>query len=165
MNVTLTRTQYKTLLRHADGALELTFSRDVSPATRTQVTICAPYLAWQQINDRLVAAYVTPTVGTKRSAQKQVMRMLHRIATAQNRVLRHPAFKGLAMLGTHGGWFPAWIDAHGWASPMPNSGRFVVLGPRLVDGGRATPYTVWVEDGIVPADHWLAQEETHTALL
>lgn len=165
MNVTLTRTQYRTLLRHADGALRFAFTFDVTPATHTQVTICAPYVAWQQINDRLVAAYLTPSVGAKRSVQKQVMRMLHRVATSQNRVLRHPALKGLAMLGTHGGWFPVWIADDGRRSPMPNGGRFVVLGPRLVDSDRATPYTVWVEDGIVPADHWLAQEETHTALL
>lgn len=165
MNVTLTRTQYATLLKHCDGALRAAFMTEVHEATKSQVTVCAPYLAWQTISDRLVSEHLTRSVGSKRSVQKQVMRMLHRIATAQNRIVRHPAVKGLAMLGAQGGWFPVWIDANGYRSPMPNGGRFTVLGPRLHDTGRAACYTVWVEDGWWPADHWLAQEETHTALL
>ena len=165
MNVTLTQTQYRTLLRHTDGALYNAFTFDTAAATKTQVEIRAPYIAWQIINDRLVQEYSSRSVGSNRPVQKQIMRMLHRIATSQNRVMRHPALKGLAMLGTHGGWFPVWIDAQGWRSPVPTDGVFTVLGPRLVDSGRAPCYTVWTEDGSVPTDDWLAQEQTHTALL
>lgn len=91
--------------------------------------------------------------------------MMRRIATAQNIVLRHPAMKGLAMLGTHAGWFPVWVDGFGNRTPIPNGGKFVVLGARTVEGQRKMPITVWVEGGIAPLDHWLAQEESHTALL
>lgn len=166
MNVHLTTTHYNTLLRITAGTrLAEVFTRDVSPSTKTGLSVVAPYIAWERAQAMLLDTFWTHRPRGSEQPPHHVRVMMRRIATAQNTVLRHPAIKGLAMLGINAGWFPAWVDDEGRRSPMPNGGRFVLLGARIIEGQRKTAFTVWVEDGIAPVDHWLAQEEIHTALL
>lgn len=166
MNVHLTVTHHRTLLTVCSGTpLVAAFTRDVKPLTKTGLSVVAPYVAWERAMVMLNDQFWTHRPRTADPVPHHVRVMMRRIATAQNAVIRHPALKGLAMLGVHTGWFPVWIDENGYRSPLPGAGRFTVLGARVVEGQRKTAFTVWVEDGWWPADHWLAQQETHTALL
>lgn len=166
MNVSLTETHYRTLLRVTAGTpLQQVFTREVITTSKTGLSVVAPYIAWEHAQSMLTSMYWTHRPKPAAQPPHHVRVMMRRIATAQNAHLRHPAMKGLAMLGVHIGWFPVWIDSEGRRSPMPNGGRFAVIGSRVVEGQRKSPFTVWVEDGAFPADNWLAQEQTHTALL
>lgn len=166
MNVHLTVTHHRTLLRVTAGTtLADVFTRDVRPSTKTGISVAAPYVAWELAVRQLMEVFWTHRPPDVNHVPKHVRIMLRRIAAAQNAFIRHPALKGVAMLGVHSGWFPVWIDDEGRRSPTPTDGRFALLGARTIEGQRKTAFTVWVEGGAVQADHWLAQEQTHTALL
>ena len=166
MNVGLTHTHYRTLLNITAGSpLYKVFQRDVTPTTTTGITVVAPYIAWERTMNLLNERYWTNRPRHERDVPHHVRVMMRRIATAQNAIVRHPALSNVAMLGTHVGWFPVWTDVQGIRSPMPGHGTFSVIGAQTVEGQRKTALTVWTEHGWWPTEHWLAQEETHTALL
>lgn len=151
-----------------DGPLRAAMTRDRIPVGQGNNTdITAPFIGWQIVKQRLIDTHLSPTLGRQAHTPDSAMRTLKRISAAQNTMMRHPAMKGIAMLGVQAGWFPVWVeDGIEGFSPVPTpNGRFVVIGPIWRQADRAAPITTWGERGVVPHWHWLASEDAHSSLL
>jgi hypothetical protein len=151
-----------------DGPLRVAFTRDHTPTGKgSWFDIAAPFIGWELVQHRLIDAHLSTRMGRRSTTPEAVLRLLARIAAAQNAFQRHPAMKRRAMLGVHGGWFPVWeMDGMPTYLPAPvEGGRFVLLGPSWEERARAQACTIWREGGMVPTWNWLASEDSHTALL
>lgn len=126
----------------------------------TFVWIRAPFAAWENVQETLFSLTFTPRGGREQDVPGYFFRALRAITTSLNVYERHPALKGLAMLGHHAETFPVWVTGEQIWSPRPVDGEFVVLRPHfLTEAGRAI--TKWDGDGIGRRVDWLHDEALH----
>ncbi len=166
MIIALGKAQARAVERAVDNLGLGAFFIEGPPIERNLIakTYEAPYVGWERVKNELLPQALTITGGRRAGSPAALRGAIQKIGSAQAAVVRHPAMRGLSMLGHQGGWFPAFRTAAGW-SPMPQPGSvFAVLGPVWTTiWTEKQRLTVWTTEGNWPRGHWLSTEAPHLA--
>ena len=140
------------------------FRSDVRQATMKQVEIDAPYPTWDFVLRALVSSTVSPAGRKVVGAPVRSVNAIKAVRSAMGAYERHPALRGLGMVGWHFGIIYGWAqerDAFGrLVSPMPNGGEFVELMPEH-QGYDRFKVTVWSRSAQERVEERLAAERSH----
>lgn len=131
---------------------------------KTQTVIRAPYVAWR-LTLALLINEAFRRDGKRRDVPRPTGTAIKRIARELNAVDRHPAMRGLAVIGWQAITFPVWWGAAGYfPAPMPSL-QFVVLKPEwTIENGKKI--TTWSPtEGVAPEGDRLLMEETHLSVV
>ena len=131
---------------------------------KTVADVRAPAIAWKLISEILLRD-IYNRAGQRRTALPRFMTHATQvIVRALNANERHPALRGVGMVGYQAEAFPVWRqpvdDRERLFTIFPAAGEFLVLKPiwQTVNGQRTT---VWGPGGSSPGEDRLAEEGTH----
>lgn len=153
MIVKTTRIRWKRLLDSAknDAALLAEWSTDVGGGVKDRcvvnVEVC--FSAAVELRELVIARCYTDQKTMRRGLSSSEHGALRDLVAAINEEARHPALRGVGMVGHHARCFPVWDLGDGSWSPSPLHSKFEVLRPdwRIDDEHPSTKFTIWTSDG------------------
>lgn len=144
MRYRFTRGQINTIEQTFHGdEYDLAFFRScIVDSTSTMTIVDAPYTMWQYVFVELERAGISAKGRKARGIPMRVVSALTAVRRAMGGEERHPARKGIGMIGFHFEYLPAWERPDGTYDPFPNGGTFWMLAPEHM-GTADQQFTVW----------------------
>lgn len=138
-------------------------------AAQTRFDVRAPAIAWLFAREVLAETIFNHRGNRRTGTPRSLFGLMTDVTTWLNELERHPAMRGLAMLGQHAQWFPVWSqwedDRQRIFSPYPNPGKFTILTPTWASY-QQRQVTTWGLDGVLPpSGDRLASEDTHLSVV